>query len=454
MLGGAIFFFLILYISLIFNNNIWTDEVFTMQLIQSGWKGIVEGTAADVHPPLYYFIAKAVALIFGKNLQMQKIATIIPMVLTLILGVHKSKKYFGDKAALLFVLCICCFPCTMEFAVQVRMYSLALLFVTASGIYAYEAFCQNRMVSWILFALSCIGAAYTHYFAFVSIIIVNGIFFLCILIRKRELVKKWMLITGVMIVSYLPWMTVFIRQTTSVTKSYWIPEITRETVWGYFTWMFGTNFFPWTVYPFLVLIVAAICWNVVLIARKKETTTIYSILCFSIPVFTMAAGLILSFCTRPIYRDQYILPALGLLSLFLAIVLSRVWKPAYLLICVFLLFVGAVQYRENFRQEYHSTYTKQTEDFFGENLGEHDYIVYNLQVYGFIYEYYFPENQLCYMEEFDLSQDFDTLWVIDTLNSLEYTPEQLNQYGLTMTHIGHFGIEQNEFEIYKIEKVK
>ena len=67
MLGLALIFFLC-YLSLCFNNNIWTDEAFTIELLHSDFAGILKGTASDVHPPLYYLIAKCVTLVFGDSL--------------------------------------------------------------------------------------------------------------------------------------------------------------------------------------------------------------------------------------------------------------------------------------------------------------------------------------------------------------------------------------------------
>ena len=39
----------------------------------------------DVHPPLYYFAARIVRLLAGDSLQAQKLLTIVPMTLTLLL---------------------------------------------------------------------------------------------------------------------------------------------------------------------------------------------------------------------------------------------------------------------------------------------------------------------------------------------------------------------------------
>ena len=164
LLWGSVLIFTALYISLIFNQNVWTDEIFTMKLLKEDFAGIVEGTAKDVHPPLYYLIAKTAQLLFGESLQVQKIVTLIPMSLTLALGAGKLRKQFGFLTGLFYIWIAGCIPCTMEFAVQVRMYSMALLAVTCCGIYAWECWKEGKKSQWAGLALSALAAAYLHYF--------------------------------------------------------------------------------------------------------------------------------------------------------------------------------------------------------------------------------------------------------------------------------------------------
>ena len=174
-----------LYISLIFNYNVWTDEAFTFDLLRGNILEIIEGTAKDVHPPLYYLYAKIFDFIFGYSIQVQKIAAIIPMLGVLVFGATVIRKRFGDVVSFFFLLFISCVPCAMEFAVQVRMYSLALEFVTFCGVYAYFAYEDGSIKNFLIFAINGLLAAYTHYFAFGSVIIITGFLFLALLFKKR-----------------------------------------------------------------------------------------------------------------------------------------------------------------------------------------------------------------------------------------------------------------------------
>ena len=120
-----------LYVSLIFNRNIWTDEAFTIELVGSNSVlGIIRGTANDVHPPLYYLIVKLFITLFGTSFQVYKLVSILPMFFTMLLGIFYIAPWFGAKTAFLFMLFLNAIPCVMEYGVQIRMYSWAIFFIT------------------------------------------------------------------------------------------------------------------------------------------------------------------------------------------------------------------------------------------------------------------------------------------------------------------------------------
>ena len=141
----------VVYLSLCFNNNIWTDEGFTIDLLRNcnTFAEVCDFTAADVHPPLYYLILKVFTDLFGMNLTLMKIVSILPMLMTMALGPLLFQKEFGYRTSLLFVIILGTLPCTMEYAVQVRMYSWAILFVTLCGIEAYRIGLYDKKVNWI-----------------------------------------------------------------------------------------------------------------------------------------------------------------------------------------------------------------------------------------------------------------------------------------------------------------
>lgn len=454
LIWSTIALFSFLYVSLIFNQNIWTDEAFTLQLLQGNIREIIQGTAIDVHPPLYYLYCKPFFVLTGGSLQVQKILTILPQIGTLVLIATLFRKKAGDVAAFLSILFFACLPCTMEFSVQVRMYSLALFFVTLCAVFSYEAYTQNTKWSWLWVTIGALGAAYCHYFAFVSVIIIVGFLFLAIIFTKRELFLKWLIAAVCMIVGYLPWLGSFIAQVTRVRESYWIPKITREVIWSYFSWTLDLELLPGVKYVYIFLLFLATVISSVRFIKSREKEDAAAILALLIPFLTAVFGVAVSMTKSPIYRDQYVFPALMLLSLFFGLSFRKINWKCLIPVCGFLLLVGAVQYKECYRQEYKSSYIKETISFMDENLGQEDVILFNLKGMGFIYELYFPDTPIHYVEDFDFQSDFDNIWFFDTLYEWPITQQDLDENGLAMEHKGLYGIEHNEFNLYRVYHIQ
>lgn len=471
LLWGLTALFTLLYVSLIFNDNVWTDEIFSMNLIRLPFGQIIEETAADVHPPLYYFLGRLFRLAFGESLQVQKVLSILPMTLTLALGASMIRKRFGGLVGFLYILLVGCIPCFTQYAVQVRMYSWSLLCVTACGLFAYEIWLENKWSAWLGYAAGALTAAYLHYFAFVSVLLIMGILFVALACdrNRRGRLWRWLVFSILLAAAYTPWLPHFYGQVTRVEGGYWIPPITWETVWSYFTWAFKIPALAFTTFVFIGLSALAAGLNLAgAIWAEKGTeqgkTCVFALLCMAVPAGTAAGGVIVSLVSQPIYRDQYAFPAMGLFSLCLAIAYAHLfngWKwrsevrdVLFVLLLLFLLGVGAISYRDNYRAEYKATLTAQTEAFFEENLGENDLVVYNYQAYYFNYKYYFPEDRLSYVREVDLEREFDNIWFLDTEYEWEFVPDQIIPYDLQIEYVGHYGIEFNEFDLYRVTKGK
>ncbi len=445
----------IAYLLLCFNHNVWADEAYTLAMIKNDYAGIIGKTAVDVHPPLYYFIAKTAALLFPTHeyrLLVQKIVSIIPVALTLgIGGSWLYAKGFGMKAAAIFQIMLGMFPFTMEYAVQLRMYSWALLFITVCGLAAYDAYVMSRKRDWILFALMGVAASYTHNYAFISASVICGLLFLCIVLKNRERLLPWAISSMSMVLVYLPWFRIFLRQAggTMNRTDYWIEPITWETVWGYFTWAFENDVKHTAILILCILAVAGIV-NVVLIAKKHRTEDVFALLCWSVPFFTALGGVIISLIKNPIYYNRYAFPAMGLLCVFLAISLRGTQNPFFVSMMLFLACYGVGSYREAYHQEYNSSYVRQTEAFFEEYLGEGDVVLYNWEINTLVYRCHFEEDQLFYMLDFDLGGEYDNIWFLDTYGNITFPQYVLEAYNLTSEYVGHLGVEMNEFDVYRI----
>lgn len=319
VIGGVI-----MYMMLTISKDVWTDETYTFALINHGFADIWRLTAADVHPPLYYFLLKLFLQLFGYSLTAAKVFSIIPYGLLIAIGGFQLRKLFCAKTSVLFMILFLLFPFSMRYAVEVRMYSLAAFFVFMNALYAYRSWKKQKLSDWIIFAIFGAGAAYTHYYAMVSVGILYGLLFLHVFRSNRRLLKYWSLSVLLLLVMYLPWGKCFITQLIyKVNHEYWIEPINLEIVIDYVCRLFGSS----GIFAYVVFSGGCYTAALVYILWKKDRKDILiAVSSLAVPVCTIGIGIAASVLIRPVFIIRYVVPAVPLLVFFMAYVVGRMEK--------------------------------------------------------------------------------------------------------------------------------
>lgn len=142
---GILSFFVCLFQA--FGQDIWFDEVFSVNFIQHSYKEIAALTGKDVHPPLYYWYLKLfhdigkVLVPAASSIVLCKLASMLPFVGIFVYTLTAIRKNFGLHIAGLFWFLIMTMPQISNYTVEIRMYSLALFFITAAFVHSYELVC-------------------------------------------------------------------------------------------------------------------------------------------------------------------------------------------------------------------------------------------------------------------------------------------------------------------------
>lgn len=139
---GILSFFVCLFQA--FGQDIWYDEVFSVNFIQHSYKEIAALTGKDVHPPLYYWYLKLfhdigkVLVPAASSIVLCKLASMLPFVGIFVYTLTAIRKNFGLHVAGLFWFLIMTMPQISNYTVEIRMYSLALFFITAAFVHSLE----------------------------------------------------------------------------------------------------------------------------------------------------------------------------------------------------------------------------------------------------------------------------------------------------------------------------
>lgn len=462
-----ILFSVSLNISLIFNDSVWFDESYSMITLRNNFRGIIEITASDVHPPLYYLITKCILLILGYSVPAAKISSLLGMLFTMLLGIHTIRRHLCSNkrqslfASVLFILMLSFIPCSMRENIEIRMYTWAMFFVTASAIYALEIYLNATLKkNWILFTVMSICAAYTHYFALVTVCIIYAFLFLVLLFTEKKYIKSFLLVCVVSVLSYLPWLPVFFQQLGRVSNGFWIPEFTLTKLLEYLQWLFNGPFtYVWLIIiVFCVLLVLCNFIDERSIPLADKQSYIFIFLCFLTFTGTIFSGWILSKLIRPIFVERYIFISMGLLYIFIACSCSCLLKgkTCKLFILSLLLCTSIFSYNTQRKEEYENG-TEATKQVMSENIDEKDLIATNDSLLssqeGSPLRYYLPNNKLnLIQDETQLAEldSFQKTWYFSTGN---FNQALFESAGYQVTYICDGTIDTNQpYTLYLIEK--
>ena len=354
--------------ALCFSNDIWYDELFTVGMIQHSYGDLITFTARDVHPPLYYCIVKFFVELCklmvpnASSVVVAKIVSVLPYFILLLYSVTFIRRRFGIFTGGVFMFCVIAMPQLSAYTVEVRMYSFALLFVTAAFLHAYGIVTGTRgavsnadgsfrkfVFAWkvhghaVALVLYGLAAAYTQYFACVAVIMVYLYVLAVFLIRDRRKVKQWILWVAMSVMGYTPWLYALYRQISTVNENYWILPLSWRTLGGCVKFLMKPAFTNnvlntgLAVVLFVVYIIV-LMWNIAKLchdrrefANNSETRDyseyiieVYNNSEFIIAGVGVLAGLVLfgfiaSAILRPIFVYRYMIPALGCFWLSFAV---------------------------------------------------------------------------------------------------------------------------------------
>ncbi len=321
-----------------FYTAFWYDEAYTINLVRHSFAQLWHITANDVHPPLYYILLKGYTYIAGESVVALRIFSALPVIGCMLMGCTLIRKNFNDKTAIFFLLTLILLPVTQYIASEIRMYSLAMLFVLGSSIYAYRSYLRFSKSDLIKLTLFSLAAAYTHYYALMGVFYIYAILLIFLLIYKRDKAVKFLGIGILFIICYLPWLINIPAQMGQVSDEYWINQSRLKDLVIYIYYPFSVeldlvatdiplkSFIPQfilTAILFLILGYTVISNNTISTSEKKNQS-IFAKLVLAVFVFVISSVIIYSFVVKPVFVTRYMNPLMGLLILSIAIHLSLI----------------------------------------------------------------------------------------------------------------------------------
>lgn len=210
--------------------DMWSDEVYTKSMLTGTLPDMYDKFRNDLHPPLYYLGLRLFTTIFGLNIIVLRLFSVLGVLAALTLGYFAGQRVFGKQGAIYYCLMAFSLPMLAFHSHEGRMYTWAAFSVT--GVFIYSCLFlksgNNRYLG-LLFVFTLM-AMYIHYYSLVGAFSANAFVFLYLLLTKN---KKWIVhLSSALLAAllYLPWLPMFFVQINKVQHAFWAPDVNLNTI--------------------------------------------------------------------------------------------------------------------------------------------------------------------------------------------------------------------------------
>lgn len=442
----------------VFDNTFWGDEGFSIKLAKMGIGEMVRTTAMDVHPPLYYFLIQLLYRILGNTGVAYHLSAFIPYAVIVVLACTAVKKRSGLVPSAVLVTMSSIMKNAVVYNVEARMYVLAAMFVLIAYIALYDIIKEDTTSAWVIFCAASLGAAYTHYYALISVAFFYLMLILVALKNKRKM-RRLAVSYAVTILAYLPWLMILVHSFTRTKDDWWLEEVPgiRDCI----TFVLDYDWLAVVFAAVLLLFALNQLHAVEFIKKKAKSITLTNSMLW---VFagvlsacgTAAVGLVLSHILRPFFIERYLFPVTGVVYLLFGFCLSKI-NPHKLLAAgtvVMILLANIPAYTKVY--EFDKWKNEETSRFLDTVKPAPDAVIYtnNQHLYWTLLPYYYPSvaNQYTQNLEECLQDTHKEIWIcwLDELSEEDISTAEQDGYTAEAVFDGFFANKM--YYTYKLEK--
>ena len=364
--------------------SIWWDEGYSIGISSKSLSDIVSTTATDIHPPFYYWLLHFWLPIVGKSEFSARFLSLVFGVLIVALAYRLGLRLLGHNGAFLVAFLTAISPFLITYSQETRMYTLETLLGLASVYFLAELLMRQWSppdrqgipsgLLWGGYELVVALALYTDYRAAIMLVFENlfvGAWALFGLVRGStgrpyagvgraqevtihgsrnnqraisRFILVWTLAQIVVVVLYLPWLSIAIRQVrgwgfVGVVAAPSL-KIMLSQLWSAFNIgvpVHPSAFPPSNFVPYLWFGVAVLVGFIVIALlqkREAEQGDYWKealLLCYLV-IPLVAFLVVMRF--RPFFHPRYMLFALPSYLLLLALALNAIWRWWRLLVAL------------------------------------------------------------------------------------------------------------------------
>lgn len=285
------------------SGDISGDEPFTIYYSQVDFGTLFTMLKTENNPPFFFLLMHFWINIFGISAISVRFLPLLFSTVTVLFIYKTGLKFFNLRVAIITSLLFTFSNYQIFFAHEARVYSLFAL-LTSISMYSFLSLLKdkaNRKYS-VLLVLCNTLLIYSHFFGF-FVLLIQMLSVLTIKDVRKTILKKYLIISGITALLYLPYFKLLTTRFTASAKGTWIPAPHFEDLYNNL-WKFSNA--PVNTVIYLLLLLSAL---ILLVIQKNKPSGIPAahskvILIWFIVPYLLIFGL--SFIT-PMFLDRYLI---------------------------------------------------------------------------------------------------------------------------------------------------
>lgn len=211
-LGGVILLALGLRLARLDFQPLWWDEGWSVYFAAADVSTLLELTAVDIHPPLYYLLLRAWSEVVGWGAPSARLLSALIGTAAVPVLFLAGRRLYGRRVGLLAAALLAVSPLHVYYSQEVRMYGLVTLLGLLALLFAlrWQAAGDGpgRRASWLGYVLAAAAALHTQYYAAFLLVGLN----LAVLAGwprrppSRSSVVSWLGAQLAVLLLFLPWL--------------------------------------------------------------------------------------------------------------------------------------------------------------------------------------------------------------------------------------------------------
>jgi mannosyltransferase len=453
--------------------SLWIDEIYSLELASADVKAIITGKLGDHHTPPFYYLLLHYWLSFGSSEFSLRLLSVLFGVASIFVSFILGKRLFDTRVALVTTSLLAFSPFHIYYAQEARMYTLMTFLALISTYCLVLLLPRDKWSSWLGFISISVMGIYTHYYM-VFLLIAQNIYVIWLYRNNASMQKKWLASQLLIMIVYLPWLTVIFELAASGGQSF-RAHLLPILPYAFFRMSVGYSVLPINhelkqnifnavkEHSFILIFVFSLFFTLIANGIKVLFKMQQYFFLFSCIILCSVFLPLLISIKVPMFSDRYLIIISPFIYILISLGLTRI-KPTVLsifcAISISIIFSYSL-YNYYFSDSYGKEQWRESAKYIESNISQRDILLFDASFTQLSFDYYYKGKHPRYglknytHEEYSkvltLTKCYEQIWLILSHHISPYWREVLSE-SYQLVNLRIFPLETGIF-IYQYSNV-